>query len=33
MIPFDKREGKIWYNGDLVEWQDAKVHVVLRLAN
>ena len=28
MIPFDKREGKIWYNGDLVEWQDAKVHVI-----
>ena len=28
MIPFDKREGKIWYNGDLVEWQDAKLHVI-----
>ena len=28
MIPFDKREGKIWYNGDLVQWQDAKLHVI-----
>ena len=28
MIPFDKREGKIWYNGDLVEWQDAQLHVI-----
>ena len=26
MIPYDKREGKIWYNGDLVEWQDAQLH-------
>ena len=28
MIPYDKRDGKIWYNGDLVEWQDAKLHVI-----
>ena len=28
MIPYDKREGKIWYNNDLVEWQDVKLHVV-----
>ena len=28
MIPFDKRDGKIWYNNDLVEWQDAKLHVI-----
>ena len=28
MIPFDKREGKIWYNNELVEWQDAKLHVI-----
>ena len=28
MIPFDKRDGKIWYNGELVEWQDAKLHVI-----
>jgi len=28
MIPFDKREGKIWYNNDLVNWQDVKFHVL-----
>ena len=26
--PFDKRDGKIWFNGQLVEWNDAKVHVL-----
>ena len=28
MIPYDKREGKIWYNNDLVDWQDVKPHVL-----
>ena len=28
MIPYDKREGKIWYNGDLVDWQEVKLHVL-----
>ena len=28
MIPYDKREGKIWYNNQLVDWQDAKLHVL-----
>ena len=28
MIPFDKRDGKIWYNNKLVDWQDAKLHVI-----
>ena len=28
MIPYDKREGKIWYNNDLVEWQEVKIHVL-----
>ena len=28
MIPYDKRSGKIWYNGDLVDWSDVKVHVL-----
>ena len=28
MIPFDKRDGKIWYNNELVEWKDAKLHVI-----
>lgn len=26
--PFDNRDGKIWYNGKMVEWNDAKVHVL-----
>ena len=29
MIPYDKREGKIWYNNDLVDWNDVKVHVLI----
>ena len=28
MIPYDKREGKIWHNNDLVDWQDVKLHVL-----
>ena len=28
MIPFDKREGKIWYNNELVDWKDAKTHII-----
>ena len=28
MIPFDKRDGKIWYNSELVNWQDVKLHVL-----
>ena len=28
MIPYDKREGKIWYNNDLVDWQEARLHVL-----
>ena len=28
MIPYDKRDGKIWYNNDLVDWQDVKLHVL-----
>ena len=28
MIPFDKRDGKIWYNNDLVEWHNVKFHVL-----
>ena len=27
-IPFDKRSGQIWYNGKLVEWKDANVHIL-----
>ena len=28
IIPFDKRSGKIWFNNQLVEWQDARVHII-----
>lgn len=28
IIPFDDRDGKIWLNGALVEWRDAKTHVL-----
>ena len=28
MIPYDKRSGKIWYNGELVDWPDVKLHVL-----
>ena len=28
IIPFDKRSGYIWYNGNFVDWQDAKVHIL-----
>jgi branched-chain amino acid aminotransferase len=28
VTPFDRREGKIWLNGEFVEWGDAKVHIL-----
>ena len=27
-IPYDKRSGKIWFNGDTVEWKDANIHIL-----
>ena len=27
-IPYDKRSGKIWFNGTTVDWKDAKIHVL-----
>ncbi len=27
-IPFDKRSGKIWFNGEIVNWPDVKIHVL-----
>jgi len=27
-IPFDQREGKIWLDGQFVEWKSAKIHVL-----
>ena len=28
MIPYDKREGKIWYNNEFVDWNNVKIHVL-----
>tara|TARA_B100000965_G_scaffold214268_1_gene179112 strand:- start:3497 stop:4378 length:882 start_codon:yes stop_codon:yes gene_type:complete len=28
MIPYDKRDGKIWYNNEMVDWGDVKLHVL-----
>ena len=28
VIPFDDRDGFIWYDGELTPWRDAKVHVL-----
>jgi branched-chain amino acid aminotransferase len=28
VIPFDQREGVIWFDGKLVPWADAKIHVL-----
>ena len=27
-IPFDKRSGKIWFNGEALNWSDVKIHVL-----
>ena len=27
-IPYDKRSGKIWFNGKNVDWSDAQVHIL-----
>ena len=26
--PFDNRPGAIWYDGEMVPWQEAKLHVL-----
>ena len=26
--PFDKRDGVIWFDGDMVPWPEAKLHVL-----
>ena len=28
LVPYDKRHGKIWFNGEKVEWINAKIHVL-----
>ena len=27
-VPYDQMDGQIWYNGEFVDWEDAKVHVL-----
>ena len=27
-IPYDKRSGKIWFNGRPVDWKDANIHIL-----
>jgi branched-chain amino acid aminotransferase len=27
-VPYDKRSGKIWFNGKAVEWEDANIHIL-----
>lgn len=27
-IPFDQRDGKIYLDGEMVDWKDAKIHVL-----
>lgn len=28
ILPFDDRDGQIWFDGELIPWRDAKVHVL-----
>jgi branched-chain amino acid aminotransferase len=28
LIPFDDRDGTIWFDGEMVAWRDAKIHVL-----
>ncbi|MGF1650736.1 MAG: branched-chain amino acid aminotransferase [Hyphomicrobiaceae bacterium] len=28
LVPYDDRDGVIWYNGELIPWRDAKLHVL-----
>ncbi|MEY4880027.1 MAG: hypothetical protein RJB62_1496 [Pseudomonadota bacterium] len=28
IVPFDEREGSLWYDGKLIPWRDAKTHVL-----
>ena len=27
-IPYDKRSGKIWFNGENVDWRSAQIHLL-----
>ena len=28
LVPFDKRAGKIWLNSEMINWSDAKIHIL-----
>ena len=28
LVPFDDRDGWIWFDGSLVPWRDSKLHVL-----
>ncbi|HEX9786587.1 MAG TPA: aminotransferase class IV, partial [Candidatus Binatia bacterium] len=28
IIPYDERDGALWFNGELVPWREAKTHVL-----
>src|SRR3569833_3586085 len=28
IIPFDQRQGQLWFNGQMVDWSDARIHVL-----
>ena len=28
LVPFDDRDGQIWFDGELIAWRDAKIHVL-----
>ncbi|WP_428375509.1 branched-chain amino acid aminotransferase [Lichenicoccus sp.] len=28
LVPFDDRDGQIWWDGDLIPWRDARLHVL-----
>ena len=28
LVPFDDRDGWIWFDGEFVPWRDAKVHIL-----
>ena len=27
-IPFDKLGGKLWYNGEMVDWDEGRLHIL-----
>ena len=27
-VPYDQRTGKLWFNGKIIDWKEAKIHVL-----